>query len=159
MNFSNRFDSLNRPTSGATKTFQALRIFVNNELNELYNGINQVHRFIRPNGRLAVISFHSLEDRIVKNSFNDVKVSVESDDQSNNQRKLSKKNYSDMKFQMNQSSSFDLNSFKKTVQRPWTPLNKKVIVPTDEEIGANSRARSAKLRIALKNGLLNSDRK
>lgn len=109
-----------------------------------------LYRFIRPNGRLAVISFHSLEDRIVKNSFNDVKVSVETDSQSNTQRKLTKKNYSDMKFQMNQSSSFDLDSFNKTVQRPWTPVNRKVILPADEEIESNSRARSAKLRIAYK---------
>lgn len=115
-------------------------------------------RFIRPNGRLAVISFHSLEDRIVKNSFNDVKVSVETESsQSNTQRKLTKKNYSDIKFQMNQSSSFDLDSFNKTVQRPWTPVNKKVILPTDDEIESNSRARSAKLRIALKNDVLISN--
>ena len=55
-------------------------------------------RFIRPNGRLAVISFHSLEDRIVKNSFNDVKVSVETESsQSNTQRKLTKNDMKDMK--------------------------------------------------------------
>ena len=68
-----------------------------------------------------------------------------------NENKTTKKNSSDMKFRMNQSSSFDMDSFNKTIQRPWTPLNKKVILPTDEEIESNPRSRSAKLRVAFKN--------
>lgn len=50
----------------ATRTFQALRLFVNDELSEIENGLRAAERVLRPKGRLAVISFHSLEDRIVK---------------------------------------------------------------------------------------------
>ncbi|MEX2013543.1 MAG: 16S rRNA (cytosine(1402)-N(4))-methyltransferase RsmH [Parcubacteria group bacterium] len=55
----------------ATKTFQALRIATNEELTSLELGLEKGFRALRPNGRLAVISFHSLEDRIVKNFFRD----------------------------------------------------------------------------------------
>ena len=53
----------------ATRTFQALRIFVNQELDNLQTVLNQIPNILNPGGRVAVISFHSLEDRIVKNSF------------------------------------------------------------------------------------------
>uniref|UniRef100_A0A2I2Z3W5 Methyltransferase like 15 n=1 Tax=Gorilla gorilla gorilla TaxID=9595 RepID=A0A2I2Z3W5_GORGO len=59
-----RKDLLQRPTHIATKTFQALRIFVNNELNELYTGLKTAQKFLRPGGRLVTLSFHSLQDCI-----------------------------------------------------------------------------------------------
>ncbi|KAK7913223.1 hypothetical protein WMY93_013434 [Mugilogobius chulae] len=61
-----RKDRLNRPSHVATKTFQALRIFVNDELNELHAGLLAAQTALRPEGRLVVITFHSLEDRLVK---------------------------------------------------------------------------------------------
>lgn len=54
----------------ATRTFQALRIYVNDELGQLVRGLSAAERLLRPRGRLAVVSFHSLEDRIVKNFMN-----------------------------------------------------------------------------------------
>ncbi|MFA6324982.1 MAG: 16S rRNA (cytosine(1402)-N(4))-methyltransferase RsmH [Candidatus Paceibacterota bacterium] len=56
----------------ATKTFQALRIAVNDELNVLRNGLEKCFKFLKNGGRMSVISFHSLEDRIVKNFYRDM---------------------------------------------------------------------------------------
>ncbi len=56
----------------ATRTFQAIRIFINDELQELRSGLQQALQLLEPGGRLAVLAFHSLEDRIVKRAFNDV---------------------------------------------------------------------------------------
>jgi len=92
-------------THPATRTFQALRITVNDELGAVEEGIHKGLALLVPGGRMAVISFHSLEDRIVKRIFKEV---VEDD-------------------------TFEL-------------LTKKPIVPTDEELRENTRARSAKLR-------------
>ncbi len=85
------------------KLFQALRIAVNDELSQLERAIPQAVGLLKPAGRLGIITFHSLEDRIVKNSFR-------------------------------QNQLLQL-------------VTKKPIVPTDAEIAANSRARSAKLRV------------
>ncbi len=88
----------------ATRTFQALRIAVNGELDELEHFLDAATRVVKPGGVVAVISFHSLEDRIAKRALR--------------QRGL------------------------------WEPLSKKPIVPSDEEMNDNPRARSAKLRAA-----------
>jgi len=106
----------------ATLTFQALRIAVNDELGSLMSVLPQATEVLKPGGRLAVISFHSLEDRIVKEYFRSAsrERTVQPDDRP------------------------DL------IARPATLklITRKPIVPSDDEVAVNSRARSAKLRIA-----------
>jgi 16S rRNA (cytosine1402-N4)-methyltransferase len=103
----------------ATRTFQALRIFVNEELDELHLALAAAERLLKPGGRLAVVSFHSLEDRIVKNFL------VERGKAGGGSRHLP---------EMAQAAP----SFHVLTKRPVTP--------GDEEVAANPRARSAKLR-------------
>ena len=93
----------------ATKTFQAIRIAVNAELQVLERGLTGAYKVLDAQGRIAVISYHSLEDVIVKQYFK------KREDEDEGRR-----------------------------------LNKKVIVPTDEEIKENPKSRSAKLRIFIK---------
>ena len=101
--------------------FQALRIEVNNEMDSLRNMLKQASEILNPGGRLVVITYHSLEDRIVKNFIKtgNVEGVVEKD-------------------------------FFGRVNAPLRAVNNKVIVPSDEEVERNPRARSAKLRIAEK---------
>ena len=90
----------------ATKTFQALRIAVNNELKDLEKFLKEAPLFLNKGGRIVVISYHSLEDRIVKRAF---------------------------------------------INNPVLKrVNKKVIIPGRDEVKANPRARSAKMRVAEK---------
>jgi 16S rRNA (cytosine1402-N4)-methyltransferase len=100
----------------ATRTFQALRIAVNHELNQLEAALPQAVELLRPGGRLAVISFHSLEDRIVKLFFR------------------AESGYGGSE----------------APERPvrLRIITKKPIEPGDEELLANPRSRSAKLRVA-----------
>ncbi|XP_012941577.1 12S rRNA N4-methylcytidine (m4C) methyltransferase [Aplysia californica] len=133
-----RHDKLYRQAHVATKTFQALRIFVNNELNELHNGLEVARHFLKPGGRCVVISFHSLEDRIVKRHFHGIDV-----DQAAN---LTIHDHF-----RNANVSFDVDTIKQDyMSRPWRPLSRKVTEPLDEECYRNPRARSAKLRAAVK---------
>ncbi len=109
----------------ATRTFQALRIAVNNELEELENGLEGAARRLNPGGKLVVVSFHSLEDRIVKTFF---KNNVGS------RRHISR--YRPQAETMDDDSLFAECS--------------KAIVPSRQETGINKRSRSAKLRFAVK---------
>ena len=103
------------------QVYQALRIEVNGELDALKEMLQQAELALRPGGRLVVITYHSLEDRIVKNFLKS----------GNFEGKIEKDFYGHVK------RNFEL-------------VNRKVIVPSDEEIERNPRARSAKLRIAEK---------
>lgn len=104
------------------KVFQALRIETNREMDVLHEFLEQSIELLKPGGRLVVITYHSLEDRMVKNF-------IRSGDLSGKQEK----------------------DFFGNVESPLMAINRKVIVPTDEEIERNPRARSGKLRIAEKN--------
>ena len=107
----------------ATRTFQALRIAVNDELGELSRGLTGAANRLQKNGRLAVVDFHSLEDRIVKTFFKE-----------NGGRRVRVSKYAPELVQ-------DEHLFAEV---------SKVIVPTSEECKRNPRARSAKLRFAVR---------
>ncbi|XP_013170522.1 PREDICTED: probable methyltransferase-like protein 15 [Papilio xuthus] len=131
-----RLDKLQRPQSNATKVFQALRIFVNNELNEINYGMVLSKYYLKLNGRLVTICFHSLEDTIVKrhiagNTVNDVANPVPL-------RYLSPTLVQDQD---------TINQF---LDSPWKAINKHVEVPSDDEVERNPRSRSARLRAAVK---------
>ena len=95
-----------RKINPATKIFQALRIYVNDELGSLQEMLNSISKILNTNSRAVILTYHSLEDRIVKQTF-----------KQNKELKI---------------------------------INKKVIIASDKEIKENSRARSAKLRVAEK---------
>jgi 16S rRNA (cytosine1402-N4)-methyltransferase len=106
----------------ATRTFQAIRIAVNNELDNIKPAIDAAVEALKPGGRLCVISFHSLEDRIVKNEIRSLEgVCV---------------------------CPKDIPVCVCKQEAKLKNLTRKVIVPAAEEIEANPRARSAKLRVA-----------
>jgi 16S rRNA C1402 N4-methylase RsmH len=124
-----RKDKLNRFAHPATKSFQALRILVNDELNELHKALKAAHKLLTPGGKLVVISFHSVEDVIVKHFLRNPPIESIS--------RRSKVTTTNSKSTPPSSSA-------------WLPLNKKVICPSDEEVFFNPRCRSAKLRAAVK---------
>lgn len=107
-------------TKQLAKVFQALRIEVNHEMAALTDMLHQCSDVVKEGGRISIISYHSLEDRLVKNFIktgNCEEVEVEKD-------------------------------FYGNILAPFKAVNRKLIIPTDAEIEINSRARSAKLRIA-----------
>lgn len=103
------------------RVFQALRIEVNKEMEVLRSLLEQSFDVLKPEGRLVVLTYHSLEDRLVKNYFRS----------GNFEGKLEK-------------------DFFGNILSPLKAINNKVIIATDEEVERNPRARSAKLRIAEK---------
>ena len=104
-----------------TKLFQALRIEVNGEMEALKMALEQSLKVLKPGGRLVVISYHSLEDRIVKNFIRS----------GNTDGKIEK-------------------DFFGRSTTPWTIVTRKAVVPSDKEITENPRSRSAKMRAAEK---------
>lgn len=110
----------------ATRTFQALRIYVNDELGELAQGLSAAERILKPGGRLAVVTFHSLEDGIVKRFL---KTRVEGAKQGSR--------HSPPGAPFGNAPSFRL-------------INARPIVPAETEAESNPRARSAKLRAAIR---------
>lgn len=108
----------------ATRTFQALRIYVNDELGELERALAAAETLLRPGGRLVVVAFHSLEDRIVKQFLN-----VKSGQTARLSRHLPDRPID-------------------RIMPRFRPLSKRPIKPSAAEIEANPRARSARLRAA-----------
>ena len=105
------------------RVFQGIRIEVNRELDVLKESLTQAIDILQEGGRIVAISYHSLEDRIVKNFFKS----------GNESGKIEKDFYGNP-------------------QNPIRPITKNIVTPTDEEIKKNSAARSAKLRAAVKKG-------
>lgn len=122
----------------ATRVFQALRIAVNDELNTLKDSIHSSFDSLSCGGRLAVISFHSLEDRIVKQAFLDIINRCDGDGEgqhSKNSEKL--ESYKEREAWI-----------KQIVQGPNANiLTKRPITPSESEERLNPRSRSAKLRV------------
>ncbi|WP_109466538.1 16S rRNA (cytosine(1402)-N(4))-methyltransferase RsmH [Albibacillus kandeliae] len=106
----------------ATRSFQALRIAVNNEYGELYEGLMAAERALKPGGQLAVVTFHSVEDRMVKRFLT-----------------------------ARAGQTGRANRYAPEVEQDaprFTLTSRKAIGPDDEELAANPRSRSAKLRVA-----------
>lgn len=116
----------------ATRTFQALRIEVNQELAELESALRAAEHLLKPGGRLVVISFHSLEDRIVK------------------QFMLSRSDRA-QKISRHDPAALLPNSTSQTAIFELTP--QRAIAPSEQEVTTNPRARSAKLRCATRTAI------
>lgn len=110
-----------REKKDMAKVFQALRIEVNHEMDALRDMLTEASHMLKPGGRLVVITYHSLEDRMVKNLMKTGNVEGKED-----------------------------KDFFGKINTPFRLVNRQVIVPDDEEMERNPRSRSAKLRIAEK---------
>lgn len=108
-------------TDPATKTFQAIRIFVNDEMNNLIIALQKLSKILKVGGRIVVVSFHSTEDRIVKKFFQ----AVSKKERSNVYKLLDREFYDRFNFE----------------------IEGKVVVPSEIELQDNIRARSAKMRV------------
>lgn len=137
-----RKDLLQRSTHIATKTFQAFRIFVNNELNELHMGLKAAQKFLRPGGRLVVLSFHSLEDRIVKRFLLGINMAEKFN--------LSARHKVKQASQLNSGPENQEEISTGVSPLLWELIHKKVLTPEDQDVQDNPRGRSAKLRAAIK---------
>ncbi|XP_053417568.1 12S rRNA N4-methylcytidine (m4C) methyltransferase [Nycticebus coucang] len=137
-----RKDLLQRSTHIATKTFQALRIFVNNELNELNTGLKTAQKFLRPGGRLVALSFHSLEDRIIKRFLLGISL-TERFNLSVRQKVIRKS-----KLCSGRENKEGVSINKAPLM--WELIHKKVLTPENKDVQDNPRGRSAKLRAAIK---------
>ena len=111
----------NKKIDAATKTFQAIRIYLNDEISELEQGLIAAEKILQPQGVLAAVSFHSIEDRIIKKFF--LRCA---------KRKISSKYLPELP-----SEKYSLEI-----------VTKKPIKPSKDEVNLNKRSRSAKLRIA-----------
>lgn len=114
----------------ATKTFQAIRIWVNKELQQLEDFLDQAKDLLLPGGRIIIVSFHSLEDSIVKSFFKE-----------HSPKHVARSKYA--KVDEQDENSLDENIWLKI-------LTKKPISPTEQERKQNMRSRSAKLRAAIR---------
>lgn len=110
----------------ATRVFQALRIFVNDELGELYRGLCAAEKILKPGGRLVVVSFHSLEDRIVKQFL----------------RRRADTPSAGSRYAPAPEASGPDTSFKL--------LSRSAVKPSQTEVSENTRSRSARLRAAIR---------
>ena len=152
-----RFDAIGRPTSAAVKIFQALRMFVNNELNELSYAIEKMREYLvidpvssevdwkdrsvvenykLKGGVMAVISFNTLEDSIVKNHFNTLVFGQDTNP-------YKQRPWNAMEVATNQ-------EIEDVSRRKWLPLKKFVLFPTEVEVLTNPKSKSAKLRCAMR---------
>lgn len=104
------------------QVYQALRIEVNDEMGALKELLRQCPDLVAKDGRLVVISYHSLEDRMVKNFI-----------------------------QKGNIAGKEEKDFYGNLLRPFDPVNRKLIIPSEEEVNENNRARSAKMRVAQRN--------
>jgi 16S rRNA (cytosine1402-N4)-methyltransferase len=141
----------------ALRTFQALRIYINQELKELSAGLRAAEMCLKPKGRAAIVSFHSLEDRIVKRFFLPTPVGLQDQNWRNKAKWTKMDTEEDIssfegKWENQDLRLLDYSHLIPTEEEdPLTPfrvLSRKVIKPTQEEVLENPRARSAKLRIA-----------
>ncbi|CEP15915.1 hypothetical protein [Parasitella parasitica] len=137
--------------NSAARTFQALRIYINNELGELEKAMTASEYLLKPDGRLAVVTFHSLEDRIVKNFMYHCAGKRLIEEAEHNQFSL--KRAASREYRKALRQGIDV-SHKQIVEKPdkivpsFELCTKHVIQPTEGEIEENPRSRSAKLRVA-----------